>query len=104
MSRYFLERAAYHLSLRSPLAERHPGDPGGALSELLELSRSDAIASLRAIDLRLELTDKEADIIRSGDVAQMYLQGVHPNIVRNFAGTYGIDYVARYQEAGLRDD
>ncbi len=104
MSSFGLERAAYHLSLRGLLATRHPGDPAGALAELRELSASDAIAALRAIDLRLDLTDAEVALIERGDVAALYLRGVHPNVVRNFAGMFGIDYVQRYREAGLRDD
>jgi hypothetical protein len=104
MSRFGLERAAYHLSLRGGFASRHGEDPAGAVAELLELSRSETIASLRAIDLRLDLTDDETALLATGDVAELYRRGVHPNVVRNFAGMFGIDYVQRYREAGLRDD
>ena len=101
MSELHLERAAYHLSIPASLAERHPGDPRGALAELRAIAESDAIAALRAVDLRLDLAPDEIRIIEDGDVASMYLRGVHPNIVRNFAGAFGIDYLARYREAGL---
>jgi hypothetical protein len=104
MSRFGLERAAYHLSLRGGLASRYADDPAGALDELLELSRSETIAALRAVDLRLDLTDDEASVLATADVAELYRRGVHPNVVRNFAGMFGIDYVQRYREAGLRDD
>jgi hypothetical protein len=104
MTRLHLQRAAYHLSLPGPLAARHREDPSGALAELRALAGSDAVASLRGIDLRLDLTDDEVAILSEGDVAELYRRGVHPNVVRNFAGMFGIDYVARYREAGLRDD
>jgi hypothetical protein len=104
MSALHLERAAYHLSLPSSLVERHPGDPAGALAELRELAASSAITSLRSVDLRMELDPDEIRIIEDGDVAALYLKGVHPNIVRNFAGAFGIDYVDRYRKAGLRGD
>ncbi|MDO8188702.1 hypothetical protein Q5424_21355 [Conexibacter sp. JD483] len=104
MSRTHLQRAAYHLSLPGSLAERHPGDPAAALAELRAITQGEPLASLRGIDMRLELTDEEAGLIAVGDVAALYRRGVHPNVVRNFAGVFGIDYVAAYREAGLRDD
>ncbi|MDW5597329.1 hypothetical protein VSS74_23480 [Conexibacter stalactiti] len=104
MSRLHLQRAAYHLSLPGPLPARHPADPAGALAELRALTAGEPLASLRGVDLRLDLTDDEAALIAGGDVAELYRRGVHPNVVRNFAGMFGIDYVARYREAGLRDD
>jgi hypothetical protein len=104
MSALDLERTLYHLSLRSPLVERHPGDPAGALEDLRRLAASHMIADLRAVNLPRELTDEEARLIDHGDVAEMYRRGVHPNTIRNFAGNFGIDYVQRYREAGLRHD
>jgi hypothetical protein len=99
--RFDLERAAHHLSHGGPLAERHPGDPAAALAELRALLDGDAGAALRGVDLRIALTDDETRIIGEGDVAEMYRRGVHPNVVRNFAGTFGIDYRARYRAGGL---
>jgi hypothetical protein len=104
MSRMHLQRATYHLSLPGPLPARHPGDPAAALAELRSITQGEPLASLRGVDLRLELTDEEAGLIAAGDVAALYRRGVHPNVVRNFAGMFGIDYVAAYREAGLRDD
>lgn len=101
MSDYYLQRAAYHLSLPAPLARSHRKDPAGALADLLELAQSDDIRALRSIDLRLELTDDELEVLRRGDVAELYRRGVHPNTVRNFAGNFGIDYLQRYREAGI---
>lgn len=100
MSRLHLERALYRLSLGSPLTE--DGDPAAALHRLEELSQSDAAAALWSVDLRLDLDAEERRMVSDGDVAEMYRRGVHPNIIRNFAGLFGIDYVARYREAGLR--
>jgi hypothetical protein len=96
-----LQRAAYHLSVPGSLADKHPGDPAAALAELRAIASSASVAALRAIDLRLDLADDEIRVIEDGDVASMYRRGVHPNIVRNFAGAFGIDYLARYREAGL---
>ena len=104
MSGFGLERAAYHLSLREGVASHHPEDPAGALAELLELADSEPIKALRAINLRIDLTEEEASLIGAGDVAAMYRRGVHPNLIRNFAGMFGIDYLQRYKEAGLVGD
>jgi hypothetical protein len=95
-----LERAVYHLSTGGALVER-PEEPAAALAELRELSDSPVMAKLPAFHLRLELEPHEAELIERGDVAGMYRYGVHPNLVRNFAGMFRIDYVARYREAGL---
>jgi len=100
MSLLHLQRAVYHLSVSGEQVER-PADPAAALAWLLELSRSDVLASLPAFQLRLELDPHEASLIERGDVAGMYRYGVHPNLVRNFASTFGIDYVTCYRAAGL---
>jgi len=102
MSRFGFQRAVYHLSLRSPFTERHPGDPASALAELRRLTEDPAIADLRTIDLHCELDAEEIRIIETGDVAAMYRRGIHPNTIRNFAGNFGIDYVKQYERAGLR--
>jgi hypothetical protein len=95
-----LQRAVYHLSTAGEHVGR-PADPATALARLIELSRSEALAQLPAFQLQLELDPHEAELIERGDVAGMYRYGVHPNLVRNFAGEFRIDYVARYREAGL---
>jgi hypothetical protein len=104
VSSFGLQRAAYHLSLRGGVASRHREDPAGALRELRKLAASDVVSALRAIDLRLDLTAEEEELIAKGDVAELYRRGVHPNVIRNFAVIFGIDYLARYREAGLRDE
>lgn len=96
-----LQRAIYHLSIGGPLVERHSTDPAAALAELVKLSNSDEIAQLRAFSLPLDLDPEEAALIARGDVVGMYRCGVHGNLIRNFAATFGIDYRVRYREAGL---
>jgi hypothetical protein len=101
VSHFGLERAAHHLSCGGALVERNPGDPAGALRDLLALLDGEVGAALRGVDLRIALAPDERAIIERGDVAEMYRRGVHPNVVRNFSGRFGIDYRARYREAGL---
>ena len=100
MSLLHLQRAVYHLSTGGEQVQR-PADPATALARLVELSRSEVVASLPAFQLRIELDPHEAELIGRGDVAGMYRYGVHPNLVRNFASTFGIDYVKAYRAAGL---
>lgn len=100
MSLAHLQRAVYHLTVGGGEVTR-PADPAAALSELRAASRSQSIAHLPGFDLRLDLDADEARMIEQGDVAGLYRAGVHPNLVRNFAGTFAIDYVTRYREAGL---
>ena len=100
MSLLDLQRAIYHLSTAGEQARR-PTDPAAALTRLIELSRSEVLADLPSFQLRLELEPHEAELVEHGDVAGMYRYGVHPNLVRNFAGAFRIDYLARYREAGL---
>jgi len=95
-----LQRAIYHLSTAGEQAGQAT-DPATALSRLIELSRSEVLAELPAIQLQLELDPHERELIERGDVAGMYRYGVHPNLIRNFAGVFGIDYLACYREAGL---
>ncbi len=100
MSLTHLERAVYHLTVASGTVAR-PAEPAVALAQLRAASASPPLAQLPGLDLRLELEPTEVGLIERGDVAGMYRAGVHPNLVRNFAGTFAIDYVARYREAGL---
>ena len=48
-----------------------------------------------------ELTAEEKAAIFAKDVATLYQWGVHPLLVRNFAGTVGVRYVAEYAKRGL---
>ncbi|MBU7573305.1 MAG: hypothetical protein KAF64_08130 [Hydrogenophaga sp.] len=49
-----------------------------------------------------ELTAEEKAAIFAKDVATLYQWGVHPLLVRNFAGTVGVRYVAEYARRGLK--
>jgi hypothetical protein len=49
------------------------------------------------------LTDAEKALLISRDAAGMLRAGVHPLLVRNFAGTIKLDYVSAYREAGLTE-
>lgn len=95
-----LQRAVYHLSTGGRLIDR-PVDPGEALARLRALGESDALAQLPAFRLRLALEPAEAELVARADVVGLYRAGVHPNLIRNFAATFGVDYRARYREAGL---
>jgi hypothetical protein len=47
------------------------------------------------------LDDEECSILFAGDVATLFRWGIHPLLIRNFAGTIGIKYVAEYKKHGL---
>lgn len=49
-----------------------------------------------------ELTAGEKAAIFAKDVATLYEWGIHPLLVRNFAGTVGVRYVAEYAKRGLK--
>ena len=49
-----------------------------------------------------ELDDKERRVLLDRDVATLYEWGVHPLLIRNFAGTLGIKYVNEYRNRGLQ--
>ena len=49
-----------------------------------------------------ELTAEEKAAIFAKDVATLYEWGIHPLLVRNFAGTVGVRYVAEYAKRGLK--
>lgn len=99
MSTRHLERAVHRLAQSPQLAEGR--SPREALAALVDLRDSPAVA-LSWIDLRFQLEPDERHIIERGDVAEMYRRGVHPLVIRLFAGLFEIDYVKRYEEAGLR--
>ena len=47
------------------------------------------------------LAAEEVAALSNRDVAALWRWRVHPLLIRNFAGTFKIDYVARYLEAGI---
>jgi hypothetical protein len=63
------------------------------------------IASFRADPKKaiagLDLDPPEAAAIAARDVAALHRWGIHPLLIRNFAGTLGIDYVAKFKAAGI---
>ena len=75
------------------------------------LARFDKDESLRAeletrpqaVADRFGLQQDELAAIRERNVAQLYEWGVHALLIRNFAGFSGIDLVAAYRDAGLKD-
>jgi Aromatic-ring-opening dioxygenase LigAB, LigA subunit len=100
MSRLHLERALYHLGHNAPLVQDHD-TPEEALDALIAQTRGTFDRDPTAPHRPYELTAQERDAIVDGDVAQIYRWGVHPNLIRNFAGVWGIDYTERYRAAGL---
>jgi hypothetical protein len=49
-----------------------------------------------------ELDESERRVLLERDVATLYEWGVHPLLIRNFAGTLGIKYVNEYRNRGLK--
>ncbi|MFW7345577.1 MAG: hypothetical protein ACODTU_05795 [Pigmentiphaga sp.] len=47
------------------------------------------------------LDDEERRALRERDLATLYEWGVHPLLIRNFAGTLGLPYVQAYHDRGL---
>ncbi|MDX3906299.1 MAG: alpha/beta fold hydrolase [Pigmentiphaga sp.] len=48
-----------------------------------------------------ELEEHERRVLRERDLATLYEWGVHPLLIRNFAGTLGLNYVQAYRARGL---
>lgn len=48
-----------------------------------------------------DLDERERQVLLERDVATLYEWGVHPLLIRNFAGTLGIKYVEEYRKRGL---
>ncbi len=69
-------------------------DKSAALQSAL---RDNPEAAFKAYDL----TAEEKAVIFAKDVATLYEWGIHPLLVRNFAGTVGVRYVAEYARRGL---
>jgi len=100
MSRLHLERALYYLGHDAPLVQDHE-TPEEALDTLLEQTRATFERDPTAPNPAYELTPEERRVIVEGDIVQIYKWGIHPNLIRNFAGVWGIDYTERYRAAGL---
>lgn len=48
-----------------------------------------------------ELDENERRVLSARDVATLYEWGIHPLLIRNFAGTLGVKYVNEYRKRGL---
>lgn len=48
-----------------------------------------------------ELDERERRVLLERDIATLYEWGIHPLLIRNFAGTLGINYVEEYRKRGL---
>lgn len=48
-----------------------------------------------------ELDESERRVLLARDVATLYEWGLHPLLIRNFAGTLGVKYVNEYRKRGL---
>ncbi|MDQ6730732.1 MAG: hypothetical protein M3022_10610 [Actinomycetota bacterium] len=100
MSRWHVERAIFLLGRENPLTRLH-ADPGAALWALIEQVRSENDEDPTAPTPVFDLDEDEVALIAGADLVGMYRMGVHPVLIRAFAGTWGIDYVAEYRRAGL---
>jgi hypothetical protein len=100
MSRGHLERALYLLGHDVPLV-RDSATPAAALDTLIEQTRETFKRDPTAAIPPFELDPAEQSAIREADIVQIYRWGIHPNLIRNFAGIWGIDYRELYREAGL---
>lgn len=100
MSRWHLERAVYLLGHEGPLTKTHE-TPGAALDALVEDVRLQNEADDTYEYPPFELEHEEIRLISDADIAGMYTGGLHPNLIRAFAGAWKIDYVAAYRAAGL---
>jgi hypothetical protein len=82
MRRRALERFLFRIDKDRNLQQRFESDPDGAMRPF-------------------SLTNEEAAVLRNRDVAALWRWRVHPLLIRNFAGTFKIDYVAAYRQAGI---
>ena len=101
MSRWHLERAIHLLGLAGPNTRGY-SSPDTALRDLIDRvwreNEEDPAAAMYPV---FRLDDDEAALIAGADLAGMYRRGVHANLIRDFAATWGLDYVAIYRAAGL---
>jgi hypothetical protein len=100
MTHWHLERAVFLLGHDGPLTRGHES-PERALDALVARVRDENAEDPLAQYPVFRLDPDEAALITRADVAGMYLCGVHPNLIRAFAGVWGIDYVASYRSAAL---
>lgn len=49
-----------------------------------------------------DLDEDERRVLLARDVATLYEWGIHPLLIRNFAGTLGVKYVDEYRKRGLQ--
>ena len=100
MSRWHLERAIFLLGFEGPRSHGFDG-PGPALRALVQTVRRDNEEDPTTLSPVFRLDPDETSLIAEADIVGMYRRGIHPNLIRAFAGTWGIDYVAEYRRAGL---
>ncbi len=100
MSRWHLERAIFLLGHDGP-ATRGYDSPDAALKALVERVRLENEQDETFPYPVFRLEPDEVDLIVGSDLPGMYRQGIHPNLIRAFAGTWKLDYVAVYRQAGL---
>ena len=100
MSRWHLERAIFLLGFEGPRSHGYAG-PGLALDALVEQVRIENEDDPTAPYPVFRLDPDEIALIAEADIVGMYQRGVHPNLIRAFAGTWRIDYMAEYRRAGL---
>jgi hypothetical protein len=68
-----------------------------------ELARQEALkAGDPACFEGFELDATERGVLLARDVATLYEWGLHPLLIRNFAGTLGVKYVQEYRKRGLQ--
>ncbi len=82
MRRRSLERFLFRIDKDRDLQQRFEADPDLALQPF-------------------SLADEEIAALKSRDVAALWRWQIHPLLIRNFAGTFKIDYVAKYLKAGI---
>ena len=83
MRRRSLERFLFRIDKDRELQERFQTDPERALQPFA-------------------LSAEEVAVLKARDVAQLWHWQLHPLLIRNFAGTFKIDYVAQYRQAGVK--
>jgi hypothetical protein len=49
----------------------------------------------------VELDAEEKNALTGKDLATLYRWGIHPLLIRNFAGTLGLKYVDLYRAGGI---
>ncbi len=100
MSRWHLERAIFLLGHEGP-ATRGYESPGAALEALVERVRRENEQDQTFPYPVFRLEPDEVGLIADADLPGMYRRGIHPNLIRAFAGAWKLDYVAVYRRAGL---